>query len=156
MLYYGSFLTVYEEKKVKEKIQADIKDAMRSKNKELLTTLRGLIAEIKNIEIDTRSELSDDKVADVIQKEIKKRRDAIKFAKEAGREELVVQNEQEIEMLTKYLGAQLSEEELREVVSGLVSGGADAIGKVMGALNKDYKGRFDGRAASQITKELLG
>ena len=70
--------------------------------------------------------------------------------------DIVEESESEIAILSEYLGKQLSEEELKALVEKLVAGGADAIGKVMGALNKDYKGQFDGRLASELIKSALG
>lgn len=140
---------------LKETIQADVKDAMRARNQEVLTTLRGITAAIKQVEIDTREELDDNAVLDVLNKEVKKRRDAIKFASEGGRDDIVEQNQAELKILGKYVGEELSEEKLREIIQALVANGANNIGAVMGTLNRDYKGRFEGKLASQIVKEIL-
>jgi len=140
---------------LKKKVEEDVKVAMKARDQLLLNTTRGLLSELKREEIDTRTELTDERAIAIIQKEVKKRRDAIQFAKDAGRSDLVEQNEQEVKILQKYLGDQLSEEKLKELISTLVSAGNDNIGKLMGALNKDYKGQFDGRMASEIAKEML-
>ncbi len=140
---------------LKKKVEEDVKVAMKARDQLLLNTTRGLLSELKREEIDTRTELTDERAIAIIQKEVKKRRDAIQFAKDAGRSELVEQNEQEVKILQKYLGDQLSEEKLKELISTLVSAGNDNIGKLMGALNKDYKGQFDGRMASEIAKGML-
>jgi uncharacterized protein len=141
---------------MKAKLQADMIAAMKAGEKKTLSTLRGLIAEVKKTEIDTQKELDDSGVAGIIQKEVKKRRDTIQFAKDAGRHETVAECEEEIKTLQKYLGEQLSEEKLKELIQSLIAGGADNIGKVMGALNKDHKGLFDGKQASEMIKTLLG
>ncbi|MCB0358165.1 MAG: GatB/YqeY domain-containing protein [Bdellovibrionales bacterium] len=141
---------------LKAQIQEDIKTAMKAREKERLDTLRGLMSEIKKREIDTRTELTEDQVKDTLQKETKKRRDALEFAEKAGRAELVQQNEQEIALIQGYLGKQLTEDELRALIQQEIDGGADSIGPIMGKLNKDYKGQFDGKTASGIVKELLG
>jgi hypothetical protein len=141
---------------VKAKIQADMKEAMKAKDRQRLLTLRGIIAEIKKAEIDGGKELNDDGVTTILQKELKKRRDALEPAKKAERVDLIEQNEQEIEIIQAYLGKPLSDDELKELISGMIADGADALGKIMGALNKEHKGRFDGKAASAMAKELLG
>ncbi len=141
---------------MKAKIQEDVKAAMKAQDTLKRDTLRGWMSEIKLAEINSQTTLSDEQCLAIAQKEIKKRRDAIDFAKQGGREDIVTQNETEIKILQGYLGEQLSEAKLREVITGLISGGADNIGKIMGALNKDYKGKFEGKSASEIAKQLLG
>ncbi len=140
---------------LKTKIQGDIKTAMKARDQVLLTNLRGLMAAIKQIEVDTRADVDDATVLNVIQKEVKKRRDALKFAEDNNRSDIAEQNKNEIEILQKYLGAPLNEDELRTEIRSLIDNGADSIGKVMGELNKNFKGRFDGGKASSMIKELL-
>lgn len=144
-----------EDTPVKAKLLEDIKTTMKARDQKKLTVLRGLNAAIKQVEIDTRTELKDEQIKDIIQKEIKKRRDTIKFAKDAGRTEIVEDSENEIALLSEYLGKQLSEQELGSLIQKIIADGADNIGKVMGALNKDYKGQFDGRLASELIKSNL-
>ena len=141
---------------LKNTLLADIKEAMKSKEKEKLVTLRGLSAGIKQIEVDARKEIEDSDVIDVARKEIKKRRDAIDFAKKANRDDMVTKNEQEIAILENYLGEQLSEQELDAFIKDKVDSGASNIGAIMGALNKEHKGKFEGRVASSIAKKYLG
>ena len=78
---------------IKAKLDSDIKSAMKAREKEKLVTLRGISAALKQVEVDSRKELTDDDVLSVINKEIKKRRDSLGIAKEAGRYDLVEQNE---------------------------------------------------------------
>ncbi len=141
---------------MKEKLQEDIKNAMRAKDQPRLTVLRMLMSELKNIEINTREPLTPELCISTVQKEIKKRRDALEFAEKAGRAEIVEQNNSEIALLQSYLGEQMGEDKLREIISALIASGSDNIGKIMGALNKDYKGKFEGKRASELIKELLG
>lgn len=141
---------------IKTKIQEDIKVAMKAREQDRLTQLRSLSSAIKQVEIDTRKDLDDAGVVAILQKEIKKRRDAMEFAKTAGREELVAQNQAEIVLIQSYLGEQLGEEELRKLIAGLIAGGASNIGAVMGELNKSYKGKFEGKLASELIKQMLG
>lgn len=141
---------------MKEKLQEDLKTAMKAHDQLRLNTIRGVIAEIKKSEIDAQKTLSADEMLSVVNKEIKKRRDAIEFAKTAARAELVAQNEAELKILQGYVGEPLNTQQLTELVASLIKGGADNVGKIMGALNKEYKGRFEGKAASDLAKQLLG
>lgn len=140
---------------LKKKVEDDVKVAMKARDTVRLNTVRGLLSEMKREEIDTRTELTEDRAIAIVQREIKKRRDALDFAKNAGRAELVEQNEVELKILQSYLGEQMSEDELRTLITRLVSEGNDSLGKIMGALNADYKGRFDGRVASEVAKSAL-
>lgn len=140
----------------KQKVEEEIKVAMKARDQLRLNTLRGFMSELKREEIDTRLELTEEKFISILQKEIKKRRDSIEFAKNAGRNEIVEQNEMELKILQAYLGEQLSEEKLKELIVSLKEQGNDSIGKLMGALNKDHKGKFDGRLASEMIKSVLG
>ena len=140
---------------IKAQLQDDIKNAMKARDQLTLTTLRGLSAAIKQVEVDTREELSDEHVLTILQKEVKKRRDTLSFAVQQGRQDIIDQNNAELKLIQKYLGEQLSEEQLKTVIQGLIANGADNIGKIMGGLNKDYKGKFDGKAASDIARSLL-
>ncbi len=141
---------------VKAKVQEDIKEAMKARDQHRLETLRGLLSELKKVEIDTRADLTDEQAMQVLQREIKKLRDAIDFAKNAGRDEMIEKNTAEVAIVQKYLPEQLSAEELKALISSLVAGGADSMGKIMGELNKTHKGKFEGKMASELAKGLLG
>ena len=141
---------------IKEKVQEEIKTAMKAREQHRLETLRGLLSEIKRVEIDTRADVGEEQCVQILQKEVKKRRDAIDFAKTAGRAELVEQNQQEVAWIQSFLGEQLGEEALRKLIEGFVASGADSLGKIMGELNKSHKGKFEGKVASEIAKSLLG
>jgi uncharacterized protein len=141
---------------LKNRIQTDLKESMKARNQEVVTSLRGLMAAIKQYEVDTRKDADDPVIISILQKEIKMRRDALQFAIEQKRDDLISQNETEIKLLQEYLGKQLSEEELTEIIRQLISSGMNAIGPVMGALNKNHKGAFEGKKASEIIKNMLG
>lgn len=140
---------------IKAKLQEDIKTAMKARDQVRLTNLRGLSSAIKQVEVDTRQELDDAAVLSIFQKEIKKRRDALQFAEDAKREDLIAQNKTEIALIQGYMGEQLSEDKLREMISQLIASGSDNLGKIMGELNKTHKGKFDGKQASELAKTLL-
>lgn len=140
----------------KNKIQSDLKEAMKARDQHKVTNLRGLMAAFKQYEVDTRNDADEEKVIDIIQKEIKMRRDALQFANEQKREDLIAQNESELALLQSYLGEQLGDDELRALIQTMIDQGTNAIGQIMGSLNKDHKGKFEGKKASEIAKSLLG
>ena len=140
---------------MKAKVQDDLKTAMKAKDQMLVDTLRGLLSELNKLELDSGKELTDESFTSTVQKEIKKRRDAIEIGEKAGRAEFVQQNAAELKLLQRYLGEQLSEEQLASLIRGAISGGADNLGKVMGFLNKEHKGKFEGKIASELAKKLL-
>ena len=105
---------------MKEKLQEDIKKAMKERNSPLLLILRSLQAAFKQVEIDTRQELTDADRSSILQKEIKKRRDALEFSEKANRADLIEQNQKEIAILQGYLGEQFSDEKLTELINALI------------------------------------
>lgn len=139
----------------KNKINTILKEAMKARDQATVTTLRGLTAAIKQFEVDTRTEADEEKVVSIVQKEIKMRRDAIGFAKEQGREDLLTQNETEVALLQQFLGEQLSEVQLTNLIKEAIAGGANNLGAIMGMLNKSHKGKFEGKIASELAKTLL-
>ena len=141
---------------IKEKMSQELKAAMKAGEKQKVETLRTLLAALKQVEIDTRQDVSDEQAAVILQKEIKKRREALEFAEKAARADLVEGNKLEIALIQSYLGEQLSEEELRRIIITLKEGGVTNLGQVMGHLSKEYKGKYEGKVASQLAKEIMG
>ena len=120
-----------------KQIQADMKQAMKAGDKKQVSTLRMLIAAIKNESINQRRELSEEETVTVINREIKQRRNAIAEFKKGGRDDLAAENEQEIAILERYLPEQLSDEELaaivRQAVKEVNAASLRDMGKVMGS-----------------------
>ena len=144
---------------IKEQIKADIKEAMRAKDTARRDTLRNLNAAIKQVEIDTRKELSDSDVEAILAKYAKQREDALKQFKEAGREDLVAKEEAELAIVKSYLPEPLEGEELQNAVKEIMQEvGATSMkdmGKIMGAIKAKYGSRADGGKVNKIVKELL-
>lgn len=144
---------------ISEQIKADIKDAMRAKDKALLTTLRGLSAEIKQLEVDQRRDVTDEDVVAIVAKGIKTRQESATQYKDAGREDLESIELAEIEVFKKYQPEQLSEDEItvivKEAIAATGASSAKEMGKVMGALMPKVKGKADGSLVNKIVKELL-
>ena len=144
---------------LKTRIKNDIKDAMRAKNVTKRDTLRNLSAAIKQIEVDERKELTDSEVEAILAKYAKQREDAKAQFKDAGRDDLVAKEEAELEIVYEYLPKPLSDEELKEAVEKIVAKvGATSMkdmGKIMGAVKKEYGSRADGSKVNKIVKEIL-
>jgi uncharacterized protein YqeY len=148
---------------LQEQITNGWKDAMRAGNGLRKDTLSGLRAAIKNAEIEARSgvgSMDDDGVLKVIEREAKKRRDAIEEFEKAGRPERVQAEQAELAILQEFLPEQLSEGELetlaREAVAESGAASAKDMGNVMKVLMPKIAGRADGKAASAAVKKLLG
>jgi len=122
-------------------------------------TLRLLIAALENGRIEVGHELSDDESLKVLHKEAKQRRDSIEEYRKGGREDLVVVEGQELELISGYLPELLDDAAVRRIVEETISevgaAGPDDLGKVMGPLMQKLAGRADGRAANAIVRELL-
>jgi uncharacterized protein YqeY len=144
---------------LKQRLQDDLKLAMRAKDVLRKRTLRMALAEIKNREIEVRGELSDADVAAVLQKEAKRRRETLEELAQVDRPDLVASEQAELEMLTEYLPQQISREEIADlahrVIADLGVEGPRQMGQVMGALMPQLKGRADGKLVNQVVRELL-
>lgn len=140
-------------------INQDLKAAMLSKDIIVRDTLRMLIADIKRFEIDKRVEADDTKVSDLINKNVKQRRDSIAQFKSGGREDLVATEEEQLNVILKYLPEQLSEKEIQELVQdGIAAVSAESMkdmGKLMGHLKPIFEGKADMSIVSKLVKELL-
>ena len=140
-------------------INQDLKAAMLSKDVTVRDTLRMLIADIKRFEIDERVEADDTKVSDLINKNVKQRRDSIAQFKSGGREDLVATEEEQLNVILKYLPEQLSEEEIQKLVQeGIAAVSAESMkdmGKLMGHLKPIIDGKADMSIVSKLVKELL-
>lgn len=146
--------------RLREKINEDVKEAMKAKDAKKRDALRLLMSAFKQIEVDERKELSDDDVVKIIQQQIKRRDDAALQYKNAGREELMQNELDEIAYYQEYLPAQLSDEELtlalKEIITKVGALSIKDIGKVMGAASKELSGKADGKRINECAKSLLG
>ena len=145
------------------RIEADLKEAMKSKNEVVRDTLRLVTSEMKNHAIKLREkgkELDETEQLAVLARCVKQRRDSVEQYENAGRNELADKEKAEIAVIEGYLPAQLSEAEAREAVQAAIAeSGASSMkdmGAVMKVLMAKYKGQIDGKAAQGLLKELLG
>ncbi len=141
------------------KLQTEMKNALKSKNTDRLSVLRMLISEIKKEQIDKKRKLSDSEILAVIQRYAKQRRDAIEQYKKANRQDLVEKEQKELNIVLEFLPKQLTEEEIIKIVNETIEEvGATSIkdmGKVMKSVMEKVKGRADGSLVSKIVKEKL-
>ena len=147
--------------RLEQKIMADMKEAMKSKNEAALRSLRAIKAKIieAKTEPGANGEISEDTELKMLQKMMKQRKDSLEIFKQQNREDLAKKEEEEIAVIEKFLPAQMGADELKIIISKIiselgVSSPAD-MGKVMGAATKQLAGKADGKAISAIVKELL-
>ena len=140
-------------------IQEAVKTAMRNHDKEIVTTLRMAISELKKEEIDNKVILDDSFVISILQRMIKQRKDAASQFQEANRPELAKKERNEIVMLSEFLPEQMSEEGLIQIVKEeIISSDASSmqdIGKIMGSLKAKLLGKADMSTVSKLVKEQL-
>ena len=145
---------------IRDKINTDIKEAMKAKDVEKRDALRLLSSAFKQIEVDERKELNDTDVIAIIGKKVKQAQDSIAQYKEAGRDDLAAQEETEVAYFMAYMPKQLSEAELEAEVAAIIAEvGAQTMkdmGKVMGSASKKLAGVTDGKAINAMVKKLLG
>jgi uncharacterized protein YqeY len=143
-----------------QRIQEDVKSAMRNKDKALLGTLRQITAAIKQKEVDERVTLDDAGVLAVLEKQLKQRKDSIEQYEKAGRTDLAEKEKYEVEVIQTYLPQPLTEEELNTLIDEAINAsGASSMkemGKVMAVLKPQVQGRADMGALSGKVKARLG
>lgn len=144
---------------LKDQLTSDMKEAMRAKQAERLGTIRQLRSAIKNKEIDLKAELDDAAIIAVIGTLVKQRRESAQMYSENDRPELAAKEEAELVVLQQYLPAQLSEAEVRDIVTAVIAevGATSArdIGKVMPQVMARTKGTAEGKLINQLVRECL-
>jgi len=140
---------------VKEKLQADLKAAMKSGEKLRLMTVRGILAEITRLEKDVRREANEAEIVQIIKRERARRDEALEFARKGKRDDLVAQYEAEAKILDGYLPAAVGEADLKAAVAAQIAAGVNQIGPIMKALRDQFGARLDGKMASEAVKAAL-
>jgi len=144
---------------LKDKIQEALKGALKRQQGVEVSTLRLLLSEIKYAEIAQQKAADDNKVLDVISKEVKRHRESIEAFRQGNRSDLVAQEEAELAILMGYLPRQMSRAEIvaaaREVIGAIGAKSPGDKGKVMSQLMPELKGKADGKEVSEIVSELL-
>ena len=144
---------------LRERLESEMKDAMRARDDLRLSTVRLVRSAVKNREIDQRLVLDDSGISEVIASLAKQRRESIRMFGEAGRQDLVDKEERELQVLLGFLPRQMTREEVTALAAAAIaeSGaqGARDMGKVMKAMMPHVTGRADGKMVSEVVKELL-
>lgn len=145
---------------LQEQIKKDLDKALLAKEKLLVSTLRLLLAEIRNYWIEKQKDLTDDDVIAVIRRQIKQRKDSIEAYQKGGRKDLAEKETKEMGILGKYLPQQMAIGELEKIVKETIgevgANGPQDFGKVMGLSMKKIAGRAEGSLVAQTVKKLLG
>lgn len=145
---------------IKERIQDDLKTAMKTGDTQRREILRLLMSALKQVEVDRRVTLSDDDVTDILGSEAKKRRESIEEMSRAGRPDLAAQEQYELDVIETYLPEQLGRAEIEGIVSQVIAetgaSGPRDIGRVMGAVMPRVRGQADGKLVSEVVRQKLG
>ncbi|CAI8036734.1 Uncharacterized protein YqeY [Geodia barretti] len=144
---------------IRERLEADIIAAMRSRNQQRLDALRYLKSAINRVEIDRRVTLDDAGVTEVVVRQVKDRRDSIRMFEEGNRTDLVAKESADLAILEEYMPMQMGEEEITALVKDVIQQvGAETIrdkGKVMGRLMPQVQGKADGQQVNTIVTNIL-
>ena len=142
-----------------ERLEAAMRDAMRARDEMRTQTLRMAMAAAHNQKIAKGRDLSDDEVIDVLTRQVKQRRESIAMYRDAGRDDRAAAEESEAAILAEFLPEQLGEPEIealaRAAIGATGAAGPGDLGRVMGALSQQTKGRADGRVVSDVVRRLL-
>ena len=144
---------------LKEKLLDDMKNAMKDKNVIRKNVIQMVRAAILQVEKDKQIELNDEQILDIIAKESKKRKDSLSDYEKSGREDLISQINEEIEILSEYLPKPLSKEEIEKIVEEIIAEVGATSMKDMGVVMKEAKAKIgpaaDGKTINEIVKEKL-
>lgn len=146
---------------IQEQINNDIKEAMKARNEAALRALRGIKSAflLAATEKGAAETISDDKAIQVLQKLAKQRRDSLDIYTQNGREDLAVKEREELEVIEKYLPAQMGEDEITEILKKIMAetgaSGPSDTGKVMPHAMKAMAGKADGKLISEVLRKLL-
>lgn len=144
---------------LKQRITEAMKAAMKAREKDRLTTIRLILADVKRIEVDERIDLDDNRMVEVLDKMVKQRKESIRQYNDAGRTELAAVEAAEIEVISEFLPAPLSEDEINTLISNaMTETGAENMrdmGKVMALIKPAAQGRADMSVVSQLIKAKL-
>lgn len=143
-----------------EKLEKDMVEALKNKEKERLTVIREIKSGMKLAQIDQKKEMNDDLLIEIVSKAIKTRKESVKEFEKGGRQDLIDKTNFEIDVLNAYLPAQLSKEEVEQIVEHAFQEvkptALKDMGKIMGVITPLLKGKADMGVVSQMVKEKLG
>ena len=144
---------------LRETLDSDLKDAMRNKEALRRTVLRTMLSEIRNAEINSQTTLDDEGIISVLTKQVQQRKDSVEAYNAANRQDLVDKETEEINIISVYLPDQLLPEEIEGIIkAAILETGASSLsdmGKVMGFVMPQVRGRADGKIVNTIVTEIL-
>lgn len=144
---------------LQQRLESAMRDGMRARDEQRTQTLRMAMAAAQNQRIARGRDLTDEEVVDVLTKQVKQRRESIAMYRDAGREDRAVAEEEEAAILAEFLPAQLSESEVETMARAAIAetGAASPadLGRVMGRLSPQTRGRADGKLVSEVVRRLL-
>lgn len=144
---------------LEEKLLQDMKSTMKSGDKLALETIRMVRSQIKNVSLAKQKDLSDEDIIEVLSRELKKRKESIELYQKGGREELVKKETRELEIISSYLPEALSHDELEEIIEKAIEetsvNSMKEMGKVMGIVMPQVRGRADGKEIQDIVRQKL-
>lgn len=142
---------------IKARLQVAMKEALKARNQVRLDTIRLVLSEIRNAEIEKRAPLEDREIVALLRKGIKKREESLGYFRQAGREDLVKQTEQEIAVLTEFLPPSLTEEELASLVRSTIAAFPEkpTFSSVMKEVMRQVEGRAEGKVVSEVVRKIL-
>ncbi len=138
-----------------DRLRAAMNEARKQRDQARTLLLSTILSDAKNREIELNHPLSDDEIADVLRRGVKKRRESVEVFEKVGRTEAAAAEAAEIKALEAFLPAAVPPDEIRAAVRAAIAGGATDLGKVMGAVMPQFKGRADGKLVNQIVREEL-
>ncbi len=144
---------------IRETLDSDLKEAMRNKEALKRTVLRTMLSEIRNAEINSQTTLDDEGIISVLTKQVQQRKDSVEAYEAANRQDLVAKESEEINIISVYLPEQLPQEEIEQIIDSAISqSGAsslDDMGKIMGLVMPQVRGRADGKIVNTIVTSKL-
>ncbi|HCE76177.1 MAG TPA: glutamyl-tRNA amidotransferase [Dehalococcoidia bacterium] len=144
---------------LRETIDSDLKEAMRNREALKRTVLRTMLSEIRNAEINSQTTLDDEGIISVLTKQVQQRKDSVEAYEAANRQDLVAKETEEINIISVYLPEQLPQEEIEQIIdSAIAQSGAsslDDMGKIMGLVMPQVRGRADGKIVNTIVTSKL-
>ncbi len=145
---------------IAQKIQEDLKTAVKAQDKPLIGALRMVLSALKNAELEEREELSDEKELAVIASYARRIKESIEEFRKAQRDDLVAKENAELDVILSYLPEQMSDEDIRReaarVIADIGAATPRDMGRVMGEMMKRFKGKVDGAAVNRVVSGLLG
>ena len=144
---------------LRETLDSDLKEAMRNKEALKRTVLRTMLSEIRNAEINSQTTLDDEGIISVLTKQVQQRKDSVEAYEAANRQDLVAKESEEINIISVYLPEQLPQEEIEQIIDSAISqsgtSSLDDMGKIMGLVMPQVRGRADGKIVNTIVTSKL-